>query len=246
MKLTWYGTASILVETETSSVLFDPFIPMRGSEVPTKAEDFDGRCNIVITHAHYDHVASLSALVEREERSIYGTNGTVKALRRHGVAVNQIGIGDELVFGDIKVTAYRGKHVRIDAKLLRKTVFNKRTFRYCYNLVPLIVGMLRFRERGETVSYLVEAEGKRVLLFGSMGIADTDYPKDVDLFVLPYQGRSDLLASALPILDRIKPKKVFLNHFDDSFPPFSCTIDTRDVERAVFAYKPNYGEPFYL
>ena len=33
MKVTWYGTAAASVETENAKVLFDPYVPMKGSPV---------------------------------------------------------------------------------------------------------------------------------------------------------------------------------------------------------------------
>ena len=70
MKVQWYGTAAASVITENSKILFDPYIPMKGSEVKTTADDYSGFKDIVITHAHIDHAGSIAELYALEEREI--------------------------------------------------------------------------------------------------------------------------------------------------------------------------------
>ena len=68
-------------------------------------------------------------------------------------------------------------------------------------------------------------------MLGSLNLAaDVDYPTGMDLLVLPYQGTSDLLTPAIQIIDRLKPRAVLLDHFDDAFPPISNTVDTSDIQ----------------
>lgn len=40
MKLQWYGTASISVDTNNEKILFNPFIPFKESNINIKLEDF--------------------------------------------------------------------------------------------------------------------------------------------------------------------------------------------------------------
>ena len=40
MKITWYGTASILLESEGERLLFDPFVELAGASNPNSLEDF--------------------------------------------------------------------------------------------------------------------------------------------------------------------------------------------------------------
>ena len=48
-----------------------------------------------------------------------------------------------------------------------------------------------------------------------------------DALILPYQGRSDLATCGWAIVERLRPKAVYLDHWDDSFPPLTATVDTR-------------------
>lgn len=58
MKITWFGTASILLESEGEKLLFDPFVQLAGGSNPNSLEDFPADTDICITHGHVDHLFS--------------------------------------------------------------------------------------------------------------------------------------------------------------------------------------------
>ncbi len=232
MLLRWYGTASLSLTTGGSSLLFDPFVPMRGSKVRTTAADYDGFGTVVITHAHLDHIASLPELAKRLPRVVYGTKAVRDALekRQTNASVRVVAPGERFDAGDFSLTVYRGKHIRFDAKLVAKTLISPRMLRHARNLGALGSLNKLCRENGETVAYLVEAEGKKLFVMGSLGLdPDTVYPEGMDALILPYQGASDLLTPARAVIERLKPKAVFLDHWDDAFPPLSRTVDADDA-----------------
>ncbi len=69
---------------------------------------------------------------------------------------------------------------------------------------------------------------------GSLNLsADVEYPTGADMLILPFQGRSDLEEYGLSIVRRLKPKKVYLDHYDDSFPPISDEISTKKFEKIL-------------
>ena len=59
---------------------------------------------------------------------------------------------------------------------------------------------------------------------------ETEYPVGADLLIMALQGRSDQDDYAMQIVEKLKPKKIFLYHIDDSFPPMSSTVDTLGFE----------------
>ena len=59
MKLIWHGTASIEMESGGRRIIFDPFVPLKGSKVPVRIEDFDSFTDILVTHGHLDHICSI-------------------------------------------------------------------------------------------------------------------------------------------------------------------------------------------
>ena len=55
---------------------------------------------------------------------------------------------------------------------------------------------------------------------------------------MAFQGRSDLEGAALPIVERLKPQRILLDHWDDSFPPFTENVETADfVQLMTEIYK---------
>lgn len=237
MRIRWYGTASVSIETENIAVLFDPYVPLRGSKVKTKLKDYAGFKTVVITHAHLDHIGSIPQLFAAEEREIYGTQAVHDALVKLGIPEKNIHVikpDDELCFGDIKIKAYQGRHIKFDRKLLLKTIFSFRHIRYIFNLGKIFKTALICKEKQETLGYLIEAEGKTVFAMGSLNLDDqTEYPTDMDYLFLPYQGKSRLFEPAFDVIETLKPKNVLLHHYDDTFPPLSRLIDTSDIEDAL-------------
>lgn len=257
MKITWFGTASLLVESENNQLLIDPFVCLRGSENHPSILDFIETPDILLTHGHFDHIAVVPYIQEAHEANVYCTSLPAKTLEKNGAEADYISIikpGCELSFGDISVEVLPGKHVKFDKALIRKTIFNTRIFKYIYNVPFLIHSLLAYPEGGETVSYLIKANGKSILLLGSLGLdPNTTYPENVDMLVLPYQGTSNLVEEALKIIDIIKPRTVFLDHFDDAYPPVTSKVDTKGLKKALTekypelpVVKPTEGKPVSL
>ena len=65
MRLVWHGTASIEIVSEGGRLLFDPFVPLKGSPVPVKLADFDGFTDIFVTHGHLDHILTIPDVARR-------------------------------------------------------------------------------------------------------------------------------------------------------------------------------------
>ena len=77
-----------------------------------------------------------------------------------------------------------------------------------------------------------------------------DSAKDADVLLMPYQGSSDLVSHARPVLETLRPRRVVLTHFDDAFPPLSSSVDTAGIfEMAAREFpgmpvvKPVAGQP---
>ena len=41
MEIKWHGTASIEMKNQMGRILFDPFVPLKGSDEPVNIEDYD-------------------------------------------------------------------------------------------------------------------------------------------------------------------------------------------------------------
>lgn len=237
MNITWFGTASLLIENEKDRILIDPFLPLRGAENHPSLSAYQKEDSILITHGHIDHLGSIPLILYDSDATVYCSKTPAATLERKGADSDGIVIirpEDELLFGSLKVRVLSGKHIRFDARLIRHTFLNFRLLRYFSNFLSLLIKNFTYPEKGETLAFQIDSKDKRVLVLGSLNLKEnTAYPEHVDILVLPYQGTSDLIPPALSVIDKIKPKAVFLDHFDDAFPPISRHIDTKPLKRVL-------------
>lgn len=65
---------------------------------------------------------------------------------------------------------------------------------------------------------------------------DYRYCQEENIEFEPYSITQELSPCAeteLELIDRIRPKAIILDHFDNAFPPGSSTVDTRSLKRAL-------------
>lgn len=231
MKITWYGTASILLEAAETSLLFDPFLKYlsKGYE-PTKLycqreAAFGNAANVFISHGHLDHLSSVISLYENRPCTVFLTGTPAMTLTKLGfpeAKIHRIVPGDVLHFPGVSVCVYQGKHIQFDTKLILKKVFNLNSWRHFSRLIHLLQLNFQYRENNEIVFFEIQVEGKRIQIMGSADLADeVEYPTGADALILPHQGRSDIDSHNEEIIRRLNPKRVLLDHYDDAFPPIS-------------------------
>lgn len=237
MKITWLGTASLLIENGQDKILIDPFLPLRGSENHPSLLDYKKEGSILITHGHIDHLGSIPKILQNSDATVFCSELPAATLEKKGADSDQIVIirpGDVLHFGQIRVTALSGMHIHFDSKLIRHTFLNTRILKHFPNFLYLLFMNHTYPEGNETLAFQIDAADKRILVLGSLGLDDkTEYPKYVDMLILPYQGATDLVTPTLSIIEKIEPRTVLLDHFDDAFPPISNHIDTRPLKKAL-------------
>lgn len=234
MKISWYGTASVLLESEGFRIAVDPFlgIPLKETLLRRKLSAVKYRTAdaVLVTHGHFDHIIDIPKLYHHSDTEIYATKTPCTTLLKRGVGKERLHLiapGVSFTVGSFTVTVYQGRHCRFDLGVMLKTLFKKETLLHPKRLYELIVLNRRFPENGETLFYEIEAEGKRIQLTGSMGLdPGTDYPTGADVLILPFQGTANPAATVAPIIMRLKPEKIYLDHYDNTFPPMSSAIDT--------------------
>ncbi len=253
IQITWYGTASVRICAGSSELLIDPFFPFPDSHVKVPADAFEGCSHILISHGHYDHIGSISRIV-RPGCKVYCTRAPYRTLLRKGVSRSELRLiraGSVLHIGQFRINAIKGAHIRLGAPEILKKLFSRRVWKYRRGIVRKLLRFASCLEKKETLCYLIEAYGKRILVLGSLALApDTDYPRDADIVFFPYQGTDDMSGPVTEIYRRLSPKAVLLTHYDDTFPPFSTETDTTETEKYLrertAVHKLRHGDSLFI
>lgn len=242
MVITWYGTAAILIETDGKKFLFDPFYRMNKKLEKTDPEEFYSADVILNTHPHFDHLCDLPEILKHTDAKIYGTPTMVEHLRAHGVDVDTKAeiITAPLKFGNTEIRAYPARHVKNNLGLVLKTLFLgviKFQFARAFKVLKL---HNEYRMNGDIVAFEFCAEGKRALLMGSAGTVDgLNLPEGADCLIFPFQGRGNMTEYSLPIIEKLKPKQVILDHFDNAFPPITGKVSTKKFVESMQKLHPD-------
>ncbi|MBQ2061475.1 MAG: MBL fold metallo-hydrolase [Oscillospiraceae bacterium] len=241
MKLTWLGTAALLLQTDDTTVAVDPFpgLPLHepiDREIPDRAM-FERTDHVLVTHGHFDHIMFIPALYGEGNCPVYATQTPCRTLESKGFPtgrLHRIAPGDEFDLGDLQIRTWQGRHCHFDLPLVARTLGSPRSLTHLTRLAKLLRLNREYDEAGEILFYEVTDGKTRLQIMGSLGLDDaTEYPTGADWLILPYQGRSDLADYALPLVERLSPRAVLLDHYDDAFPPMSSAIDTATFEKTV-------------
>ncbi|MCF0146725.1 MAG: MBL fold metallo-hydrolase [Eubacterium sp.] len=253
--LTWLGTNSFKVKTPETEFLVDPFVCLDKAEHRNSLRDFLDVPAIFITHGHFDHLCHVPLILKRQPTRVFCTErpaaSLLNALISSGTGKDEakelcrdvvtIAPGSEFDFDDVHVRVFQGKHIRFDLGLSLKTLLPSNIARAPKNVPHILKLHPRYPEGGQTILYDMESAGKHIQFLGSLDLADVEYPRNADLLVMPYQGRSDMVPSARKVIRRLKPKRILLSHFDNTYPPLTHSIDTGGLEKMMREEFPEIG-----
>lgn len=233
MILKWFGTASVELSCGKGRILFDPFVPLHGSPVDTVIGDFDGFPDIFVTHGHFDHIASIPEVIRRNPgSSVYCTGTPYRSLRKKGVPEKNLRLiepGQVLEVSGFRISVLRGRHSDLP-KVGPGFVFSYLRYPNRRNIPYLIRENRACPENGETLFYHIESGGKSISLIGSLSLRDdTEYPSGADALVLPYNCYGEIWPRAEEIIERLRPKRILLDHYDETFPPLTQPVDLSPV-----------------
>ena len=259
MKIKWYGTAAVMLESRGFRIAVDPFLgmPLKDSLLRRRllAAHFRTAKAVLVTHGHFDHILDIPRLYRGSDTPIYATKTPCLTLYRQGVGKEQlhkIQPGDSFTIGGFTIRVYQGRHCRFDAGVILSTAFKKDTILNPKRLLDLLKINRRYQENGETLIYEIEAEGKRLQLLGSMGIyLSVPYPTGADAMILPFQGTSCPARTVAPIIGTLQPRSVYLDHYDDAFPPMSSQVRTIDftaklIRHGIPCEAMQYGKTYII
>ena len=245
LKIKWYGTASILLDYNGNRILFDPFFPLNKKVFMPDIDEFAAVEHIFVSHGHFDHIADIPAVVVHGggKAAVYCTEKPAQALVFKGLDKKNIRIikpGDKVEVPSIdvpslevpsidvpafKVNVFQGRHIMFNKWLIIKTFLNPRLLIHWANLMHILKEGKHCEEGGETLVYEIILKEFRIMILGSLNLDEnTEYPKEPDLLIMPFQGRSDICTYAMQFIEKLMPKKIMLDHFDNSFPPISSEV----------------------
>ena len=225
MKLTWASTASVVLQEEDTCIVFDPFLGIPYQDTERKAELFHKADAVYITHGHFDHIAHLHRIYDSWPVPVYCTKTPYETLSdRPGLNLQCIGPDEEYETGPFHIHTYPSVHCRFDSGIIRKRLLSKSV------LSPQLYRLLKlnrqYKENNEILFYDIHVKDLHIQLLGSMGLReDIEYPVNADILIMALQGRSDQDEYALRFIERLKPKTVVLDHYDNAFAPMTDEVD---------------------
>jgi L-ascorbate metabolism protein UlaG (beta-lactamase superfamily) len=230
MQLRWLGTAGFEFISGSVSVLIDPYFTRNPKSDPEQVlgpNDFAHARAVFLTHGHFDHSFDVPTIVDLTGSPVFASPLVCQSLAAKGVPWNKLrprwgGDSDEV--GPFRFTAVPAKHVTFDVPLVLSTVW-----RCLPRLQELSrVGTTRY-PCGQVLGWYIEVEGKRIFHMGSACLP-WDLNAEVDAFMVPVQGRTDICSVAADLVRRVKPSVIIPHHHDDFFPPLSRNIDLGEFE----------------
>lgn len=230
MRLRWLGTAGFELLSGSTSILIDPYLtrnPRSRPEQRLTPSDFSHAQAILVTHGHFDHAYDVPAIVGASDALVFCSPLVSQSLAAKGVPWSRLRPcwgGETGEAGPFRFTAVPARHVTFDPQLVLSTAWR------CLPALPELarLGSSHF-PCGQVLAWYIEVEGKRLFHMGSACLPH-DLESEVDVFLVPVQGRTDICSVAADLVRRINPSVVIPHHHDDFYPPLSRHIDLAPFE----------------
>lgn len=238
MKITWFGAASIMIESGDDRIMIDPVKGHSHSENDPSWEDLMSSGNILLTSGRIERSATIPLIVNTSGATVYSSSEAASLLEKEKTCPDLIAIvkpGLRLSFESISVDVLKGYSSCTGYDdMIRSRLHSARAMRYPADAIYLSTHLGRYVNAKSILCYTVSSGGRIVLIPGSSNLdPDTDYPKYPDMLILPYQYSENADNDIIAAIDRIEPRAVMLDMFDDFYPPITKRTDTRGLYRII-------------
>jgi L-ascorbate metabolism protein UlaG (beta-lactamase superfamily) len=207
VKLTWLSHGSWLIESQEYRILLDPFLTDNPAATAT-AESIATVSHVLVSHAHFDHIADVASLVNRDSATLVGGFEVVLWFQQKHSVKNAVmmntGGSCELPWGRLQMVP-----------AVHSSSFPDGSY------------------GGVAAGYLLTIAGKRIYfacdtaLFGDMRL----YAHGVDVAVLPIGDLFTMgIRDSIEAVKLIEPKHVLPAHYG-TWPPIAT--DAQEWARCV-------------
>ena len=231
IELTWYGTATIMLNIDGEKILFDPFFRRNKKLEQPNIKELCKADYIFNTHSHFDHLCDVPMILNKSKAKLYGSRPAYLRLKKQGVDVEKKAVilkhYETRHTKNATIKVYPSKHIKNNVGIVLLTALKILFTFQIHKAIKLLSMHHKFLMGGEIMAFEIKADNKKILIFGSAGIdKSAKLPNDVDVLVWPFQGRTNMSIYSLPIIEKLNPKVVILDHFDNAFPPVTGNVKT--------------------
>lgn len=235
MKITFFGTTTLLFDDGTDQILFDchftrPSLPkyLGGSEGTNKEimdelfakHHIDRLKAIFISHTHHDHVMDAPYAALKTGAVIYGSSSAMNVAKGGDVPESQqvcFKAGETYMVGQYKIQVLASKHSK-------PTAFNNDLGEPIDHPIVQPAKLHDYKEGG-SYDFYVEAAGKKILIRPSFNYIEgqlNGYECDVLFLGISGLGKADRQTEAIffhETVEKVRPALIVPLHWDNFFVP---------------------------
>lgn len=258
VRVTWLGTAGVLVSDGEAAILIDPFVSRYGllhvglrRDIPPmqdKIAAWTAKLSpapvsaVIVSHSHYDHAMDAPYFATAFAAPILGSSSTANIALGAGMSSSDIVAiepGSPYQFGRFTVTLLRSEH---GPALLGRIPYPGTIDEPLAPPVPATAYKL-----GEAYSIHVSHPAGSFLHHGSASWVDGMFEGvRADVVFLGVAGRADTAAYLHNVVDAVGAHRLIPFHYDDFFAPLDdgvrplFNINLNEFFDAVAAHSPAY------
>lgn len=223
---TFLGTAGFIVASPGRTLVLDPYLTrsgpwtsLFGRLVPDEAaiaHHVPHADDVLVGHAHHDHVLDAPALCRRTGARLLGSPATMHVASAAGLDPAQrveVHPGDRVACGDVQVRAWRSRH--------GKALFGRVPLPGDLTAPPPWPPRMRDLRHGQVLYWHLDLGGLRVLHVDSADFYDDELP-EADVLLLCAVGRQYRQDYTRTLVERVKPQVVLPCHWDDFTVPLDA------------------------